>query len=170
MKTLDYTFQYGKLDWLLDGNRVTFSELKDQHYDLTFVNMENIIKKTLIRKENENVRSSMIQVLGLIFNFTEELYHNILLVNLRKLQEGKVPNKKSGLCGNLSDMIDVSLRVKQSIFLDRLLYKVTGSKNNFPVEGSSFEFYTNNDKFDKSTDFGQKRLKLVQSLIDEIVY
>lgn len=171
---LNYTLKRGFLQWLLDGEVRTVQELKILKYHMTVLNYGQLLRKS--EGEDPAVRSSIRQVLGIIYKFQFPLEGDVLLTKLKELQDASpyVPVPNHGICLNIDIAVGGTVDASDAVMTK--FDEWFGNKSAYPVEGKQESqssdlkkvgYMNNPKKWDANTKFGLKRIELLDRLIEE---
>lgn len=171
---LNYTLKRGFLQWELDGSLITVQELKDRKYHMTVLNYGQVLAKARA-EDDQSVSSSICQVLGMIYKFQFPL-QDVLNVKLQELMDSVpyVPAPKHGICMNIDIAVGSTIDASDTVMTK--FDEWFGNKSAYPVEGKQESqssdlkkvgYMNNPQKWAANTKFGQKRIELLDRLIEE---
>ena len=171
---LNYTLKRGFLQWILDDEVRTVQELKDLKFNMTVLNYSLLLRKS--EGENPAVRSSIRQVLGLIYKNQFPLEGNVVLTKLKELQDAVpyVPAPNHGICLNIDiavggtvDASDAVMTKFDEWFGNKAAYPVEGKQESQSSDLKKVGYMNNPKKWAANTKFGLKRIELLERLVEE---
>lgn len=171
---LNYTLKRGFLQWIIDDEVRTVQELKDLKFNMTVLNYSLLLRKS--EGENPAVRSSIRQVLGMIYKNQFPIEGNVVLTKLKELQDSVpyVPAPNHGICLNIDIAVGGTVDASDAVMTK--FDEWFGNKSAYPVEGKQESqssdlkkvgYMNNPKKWDANTKFGLKRIELLDRLIEE---
>lgn len=87
-----------------------------------------------------------------------------ILEVLNNLKAGTIPKPNHGICVNLMLTLDCTDCISE--FADTAFEQIYGSSVSYPIEGTSLSYIQNKDKWNPDTEYGKKRLELLDKLIE----
>jgi len=87
-----------------------------------------------------------------------------ILEVLNDLKLGTISKPNHGICINLMFKLDCTDCISE--FTNQAFTQIYGNEDSYPIEGNSLGYIQNKDKWNPDTEYGKKRLELLDKLIE----